>query len=35
MSLLRTAHQKSLDPRSLFTAILQAPAPTPEPLLLG
>jgi len=35
MSLLRTAHQKALDPRSLFTAILRAPIPAPEPLLLG
>lgn len=35
MSLLRTAHQKDLDPRSLFTSILRAPAPVPEPLLLG
>lgn len=35
MSLLRTAHQKDLDPRSLFTAILRAPSPAPEPLLLG
>ncbi|MGH6690724.1 MAG: IS66 family transposase [Gammaproteobacteria bacterium] len=35
MSLLRTAHQKNLDPRSLFTAILQAQAPAPQPLLLG
>lgn len=35
MSLLRTAHQKDLDPRSLFTAILRAPTPDPEPLLLG
>lgn len=35
MSLLRTAHHKDLDPRSLFTTILRAPTPTPEPLLLG
>lgn len=35
MSLLRTAHHKDLDPRSLFTAILRAPTPAPEPLLLG
>lgn len=35
MSLLRTAHQKNLQPRSLFTTILQAPAPAPQPLLLG
>jgi transposase len=35
MSLLRTAHQKDLDPLAVFTAILQAPFPVPEPLLLG
>jgi transposase len=35
MSALRTAHQKDLDPRSLFTAILQAPTPAPQPLLIG
>lgn len=35
MSLLRTAHQKDLDPHSLFTAILRAPILTPEPPLLG
>lgn len=29
MSLLRTAHQKDLDPRTLFKTILQAPAPAP------
>jgi transposase len=34
-SLLRTAHQKDLDPRSLLTAILRAPVPVPEPLLIG
>jgi transposase len=35
MSLFRTAHQKNLDHVSLFTVILQAPTPTPDPLLLG
>jgi transposase len=35
MSLLRTAHHKDLDPRSLFSAILRAPTPAPEPMLLA
>jgi transposase len=35
MSLLRTAHQKGLDHRTLFTPILQAPTPMPQPILLG
>jgi len=35
MSLLRTGHQKDLEPRAVFTAILQAPVPVPEPLLIG
>jgi len=35
ISHLRTVHHKSLGPQSLFTAILRAPKPAPEPLLLG
>jgi transposase len=35
MSLLRTAHQKHLEHRAVITAILQAPIPGPEPLLIG
>jgi transposase len=35
MSLLRTGHQKGLEPCAPLAAILRAPTPTPEPLLLG
>jgi len=35
MSCFRTAHQKHLDPAPLIAAILRAPSPVPQPLLLG
>lgn len=35
MTLLRTGHQKGLEPCAPLAAILRAPTPTPEPLLLG
>lgn len=35
MSCFRTTHQKNLDPAPLIAAILRAPTPVPQPLLLG